>query len=357
VAQQRNGVIEHAGRRFVAPLDASAVVAARTPTISPADLDDGSDTLTLSNVNWAETIRSGRTLDPKTVTSSEITQDIVISEYEYRTSYAPTPTAPVTPEPAPSLIESGELDELPIKRAARPQGKPRKNGKHRISAPPTTLKGGRAALVALAAGAAVAAVAAAASVDKSTTTATAADGTPDLGPGVVTGSTDTDMSAFQRGLNKGSQLAAAEQARENLKRRPLYTSPIPLGVYTFTSGFANRWGSFHGGLDLAAPLGTPIHSATDGVVINAGPASGYGNWIQVRAEDGTVTMYGHMSSSGVLVQKGQHVTAGDVIGLVGNEGFSFGPHVHFEVWKNGTTKIDPMPWLAQHGVRMSAYVG
>ena len=48
MAQQRNGVIEHAGRRFVAPLDASAVVAARTPTISPADLDDGSDTLTLS---------------------------------------------------------------------------------------------------------------------------------------------------------------------------------------------------------------------------------------------------------------------------------------------------------------------
>ena len=68
-------------------------------------------------------------------------------------------------------------------------------------------------------------------------------------------------------------------------------------------------------------------------------------------------MYGHMSSSGVLVQKGQHVNAGDVIALVGNEGFSFGPHVHFEVWKNGTTKIDPMPWLAQHGVRLSAYTG
>ena len=49
--------------------------------------------------------------------------------------------------------------------------------------------------------------------------------------------------------------------------------------------------SGYGGLDLAAPLGTPIHSATDGVVINAGPASGYGNWIQVRADDGTVTMY------------------------------------------------------------------
>lgn len=346
----------------MAPLDASAVVAARTTTVALSDLEDGSDTLTLSSVNWAGTVRSGRTLDPKTVTSSEITQDIAISEYEYRTSYAPAPTAsaptaPVKPQPHPSLIESGEIDELPIKRTARPERKPRKSGKHRISAPPTTLKGGRAALIALAAGAAVAAVATGTTVDKSATTATTADGTPDLGPGVVTGSTDTDMSAFKRGLAKGSQLAAAEEARENLKRRPMYTSPIPMGAYTFTSSFGPRWGSFHGGLDLAAPLGTPIHAVTDGVVINAGPASGYGHWVQVQAADGTVTMYGHMSSSGVLVQKGQHVTAGDVIALVGNEGFSFGPHVHFEVWKNGTTKIDPMPWLAQHGVRMSGYTG
>ncbi len=342
MAQERNGVVEHAGRRFVAPLDASAVVAARAATtLTTSDTDNGFDALGLDRPSWTGTIRSARSLDPGTVSTSEITQDIAIPESEF--------------------VDSVDFEELPFKRRvsqpARKPAKSGKSGKHRISAPPTTLKGGRAALVALAAGAAVAAAAQAAATDTTATTATASDGTPDQGPGVVAGTTEADMTAFTRGLNQGTAIAAAESARENLKRRPLFTSPIPLGAYTFTSSFGSRWGSFHGGLDLAAPLGTPIHAAHDGTVIAAGPASGYGNWVQVRAADGTVTMYGHMSSSGVLVQKGQHVTAGDVIALVGNEGFSFGPHVHFEVWKNGTTKIDPMPWLAQHGVHLSAYTG
>lgn len=352
MAQERNGVIEHAGRRFVAPLDASAVVAARTTTVAPEDFDDEFAAFTLDRPNWTGTVRTGRRLDPATTTASEITQDIATSEYDYRETYQPATALVESGD-----VESGDIDELPIQRTPTPKRKPGKSGKHRVSAPPTSLKGGRAALVALAAGAAVAAAAQATAVDKANTTATTADGAPDQGPGVVTGTTDSDMSAFSRGLGTGTSLATAETARENLKRRPLFTSPIPLGAYSFTSGFGSRWGSFHGGLDMAAPLGTPIHAATDGVVIAAGPASGYGNWVQVKAADGTVTMYGHMSSSGVLVQKGQHVTAGDVIALVGNEGFSFGPHVHFEVWKNGTTKIDPMPWLAQHGVRLSAYTG
>ncbi|WP_301546873.1 M23 family metallopeptidase [Gordonia sp. X0973] len=353
-------MVEHAGRRFVAPLDASAVVAARTSTTAPAndfetdDFDafvfDG-DGWTNSTTSWNATVSRARSLDADAATSSEITQDIAIPESEFRREGRSTASVVESPAVEPEADE----DTAPaVRRAAR---KPGKSGHHRIAAPPTSLKGGRAALVALAAGAAVAAVAQAASSSTSSTTATTADGAPDLGPGVVAGTTDSDMSAFTRGLDQGKNLAAAEAARENLKRRPLFTSPIPLGTYTFTSCFCSRWGTFHGGIDMAAPLGTPIHAATDGTVIAAGPASGYGNWIQVRADDGTVTMYGHMSSSGVLVQKGQHVTAGDVIALVGNEGFSFGPHVHFEVWKDGRTKIDPMPWLAQHGVRMSNYTG
>ena len=137
----------------------------------------------------------------------------------------------------------------------------------------------------------------------------------------------------------------------------MVVSPIKLGVYQLTSAFAPRWGTFHGGIDMAAPLGTPIHAATDGVVVAAEPASGYGHWVQVKAPDGTITMYGHMASSGVLVHEGQKVTAGDVIALVGSEGFSTGPHVHFEVWKNGKTKIDPGVWLASKGVRLSALTG
>ncbi|MFT3899204.1 MAG: M23 family metallopeptidase [Gordonia sp. (in: high G+C Gram-positive bacteria)] len=304
------------------------------------------------------TIRSGRALDPHTATASEITQDIAIPESEFRRE-PKRPAAPTEPVGKVEVVADDAEAPAVLKASVkpRPQAKPGKSGKHRVTAPPTSMKGGRAALIALAAGAAVAAASQALSSDKTATPATAADGTPDKGPGVVAATSDTDMSSFTRGLGKGREIAAAEDARENLKRRPLFTSPIPMGVYSFTSGFGPRWGSFHGGLDLAAPLGTPIHAAHDGVVINAGPASGYGNWVQIKAADGTVTMYGHMSSSGVLVQKGQHVTAGDVIALVGNEGFSFGPHVHFEVWKNGTTKIDPAPWLAAHGVRLSAYTG
>lgn len=303
-------------------------------------------------------------------TRSEITQDIVIPETEFDAYSYDDPRDidgahldTVTLAEAESDGALTALDAKPFRTKPATAGEAtRRRGRHRLAAPPNTLKGGRAALVAMAAGAALAAVAVGTNTDSTTTPTNAANvdpagQTPDLGPGVATASPTKDMDTFTDQLAVGKQLAAAEAARENLLRRPLFISPLPLGQYQFTSTFAMRWGSFHGGIDFAAPLGTPIHAATDGVVIEAGPASGYGNWVQVRAADGTVTMYGHMASSGVLVQKGQHVTAGDVIALVGSEGFSTGPHCHFEVWKNGTTKIDPAPWLAAHGVRMSAYVG
>ncbi|WP_040525067.1 M23 family metallopeptidase [Gordonia effusa] len=309
-------------------------------------------------------------------TTSEITQDILIPESEFSDDLATAthrgslrtthdiPEIPSTYEDDSDFREVG-FEEVDTPRPFRTKSpSPRRGGgKHRITAPPTSLKGGRAALVAIAAGAAVAAATqivatndddapspASAPVDPASTVA-------DTGPGVAPAASGSDMSNFTDQLGVGKTLAAAQQAAENLARRPMFATPIPLGIYQFTSCFCDRWGSFHGGIDMAAPLGTPIHAATDGVVIEAGPASGYGNWVQVKAADGTVTMYGHMASSGVLVQKGQRVTAGDVIALVGSEGFSTGPHLHFEVWKNGTTKIDPMPWLAQHGVRLSNYTG
>jgi murein DD-endopeptidase MepM/ murein hydrolase activator NlpD len=305
-------------------------------------------------------------------TRSEITQDILIPEsefdgYEYDEPFDMEGARPDTF--SLTSTESGELP-LPLSDGEKPfrtrpsSGATRKGGKHRISAPPTALKGGRAALIAMAAGAAVAAVAQVGSADNASAPApsnTANVGTtgqtPDLGPGLAATTPTKDLSTFTDQLAVGEARAAAEAKAEALARRPMFESPIPLGAYDFTSTFAMRWGTFHGGIDLAAPLGTPIHAVTDGVVVEAGPASGYGNWVQIRADDGTITMYGHMSSSGVLVQPGQHVTAGDVIALVGNEGFSTGPHVHFEVWKNGTTKIDPAPWLAQHGVTLSGYTG
>ena len=241
---------------------------------------------------------------------------------------------------------------------------PEPRGRHRLRAPSSALKA-RTALVAMAAGAGAFALSGS-GAQQSTPTAEppapdvtlAAAGTgTDLGPGIAASTPESDMSVFDDQLPQGAKLAKAKAAAREAKLRPEVASPIPLGVYDLTSAFAPRWGAFHGGIDLAAPLGTPIHAATDGVVVEAGPASGYGNWVQIKAPDGTITMYGHMSSSGVHVSKGQHVTAGDTIAVVGSEGFSTGPHVHFEVWKGGKMKIDPAVWLAAKGVRLSALHG
>lgn len=116
----------------------------------------------------------------------------------------------------------------------------------------------------------------------------------------------------------------------------------------FTSGFGPRWGRMHNGIDIANGIGTPIYSVMDGTVINAGPAQGFGKWVRVRHDDGTVTVYGHVHSFNVSV--GQRVTAGQQIAEMGNEGQSTGPHLHFEVRPGGGDAIDPVPWLAARGI-------
>lgn len=119
---------------------------------------------------------------------------------------------------------------------------------------------------------------------------------------------------------------------------------------TYTSGFEVRWGTMHKGIDLAAPLGTPIVAAQKGTVIDAGPASGFGNWVRIKHDDGTITVYGHMQTIDVTV--GQQVTAGQKIAGVGSEGFSTGPHCHFEVYPDGVNAIDPVGWLADRGINV-----
>ncbi|WP_145237708.1 M23 family metallopeptidase [Prescottella equi] len=120
---------------------------------------------------------------------------------------------------------------------------------------------------------------------------------------------------------------------------------------TLTSDFGPRWGSHHGGLDIAAPIGTPVYAAADGVVVDAGPASGFGLWVRVKHDDGTTTVYGHVNDYQVNV--GQHVVAGQQIATVGNRGQSTGPHLHFEVWSPGGAKIDPSSWLEERGVAVT----
>jgi murein DD-endopeptidase MepM/ murein hydrolase activator NlpD len=136
--------------------------------------------------------------------------------------------------------------------------------------------------------------------------------------------------------------AAAEAARPK--------AVLPVSGARLTSGYGARWGSLHAGIDLAAPMHTPEYAVMDGVVLEAGPASGYGLVVYIQHENGDVTAYGHMDS--ILVEPGQVVRAGDTIALLGNRGQSTGPHLHFEVHAGGLDgqKIDPLPWLRDKGL-------
>jgi murein DD-endopeptidase MepM/ murein hydrolase activator NlpD len=116
-----------------------------------------------------------------------------------------------------------------------------------------------------------------------------------------------------------------------------------------SSPFGQRGGRMHQGQDIAAPIGTPIHAPLAGTVIDAGPASGFGQWVRVRHNDGTVTTYGHVNK--FFVKVGQKVAAGEVIAEVGNRGHSTGPHLHMEVTSPAGRKINPIGWLNSVGVR------
>jgi murein DD-endopeptidase MepM/ murein hydrolase activator NlpD len=100
--------------------------------------------------------------------------------------------------------------------------------------------------------------------------------------------------------------------------------------------------SFHPGIDIAAPTGTPIHAAAAGTVIYAGWMEGYGNLTVIDHGNNLATAYGHQSSIGVSV--GQTVAQGQVIGAVGCTGYCFGPHLHFEVRVNGEP-VNPLNYL------------
>ncbi|WP_241249139.1 M23 family metallopeptidase [Rhodococcus sp. X156] len=119
---------------------------------------------------------------------------------------------------------------------------------------------------------------------------------------------------------------------------------------TYTSGFGERWGSWHYGIDIANKIGTPIVAAHAGKVISAGPASGFGLWVRIQHTDGTITTYGHNDSNKVRV--GDVVKVNDVIAYIGNRGDSTGPHLHFEVRLPNGTRVDPAQWLRARGVRI-----
>lgn len=126
-------------------------------------------------------------------------------------------------------------------------------------------------------------------------------------------------------------------------------SDKPLNQAVFTSSFGERsdpfhhGAAFHPGIDLAAPTGTEVHATADGTVLRAGwNSGGYGNMVELDHGRGIMTRYGHMSK--VLVSAGDHVTRGQVIGLVGSTGRSTGSHLHYEV-RIDNTPVNPIPFM------------
>jgi murein DD-endopeptidase MepM/ murein hydrolase activator NlpD len=97
----------------------------------------------------------------------------------------------------------------------------------------------------------------------------------------------------------------------------------------------------HQGIDFGAGTGTPILAAGDGVVMQAGPWGGYGNWLRIRHSAGWDTGYGHISRYASGIRPGVHVHQGQVVAYVGATGLATGPHLHYEIWKNGE-RVNPI---------------
>ena len=158
---------------------------------------------------------------------------------------------------------------------------------------------------------------------------------------------------------QAAEAAAARQAAARAQSQAVQDAAADAGgqgyvrpaTGTTSSCFGSRWGVTHYGVDIAAPIGTPVYAATSGVVQRAGTATGFGYAVYIRGDDGAVTVYGHVNE--YYVQAGERVDAGEQIAEVGNRGQSTGPHLHFEVHPSGAMyggQIDPVPWLRARGI-------
>ena len=129
-------------------------------------------------------------------------------------------------------------------------------------------------------------------------------------------------------------------------------SLMPVQNSRLTSAFGMRWHPVlggrhpHMGVDLADPVGTPVHATGDGLVGRADWFSGYGLYVQIEHGGQLETRYGHMSRLNVAA--GQFVHRGDVIGYVGATGRTTGPHLHYEVRVNGVA-VNPIPYMQGAG--------
>lgn len=169
-----------------------------------------------------------------------------------------------------------------------------------------------------------------------------------LSPPELTSSLDKLTQEIER---QQERLAALENLLLDRKLNAAVTpSGWPVGGGWVSSVFGVRADPFsghqtvHEGVDIASHLGSPVHAVGDGVVSHSGERAGYGMLVEITHESGLITRYAHTSAT--LVKVGDRVKKGQSIALVGSSGRSTGPHLHFEVVRNGRA-VDPMKYLQQ----------
>ncbi|WP_026099939.1 peptidoglycan DD-metalloendopeptidase family protein [Fortiea contorta] len=171
---------------------------------------------------------------------------------------------------------------------------------------------------------------------------------------VPSGVNASDSLGRMRGTRVSPQLPPLAAVDQYLPRTIDEATPPPStssAAYAWpakgvlTSGFGMRWGRPHKGIDIANAVGTPIYASADGVIEKSGwNNGGYGNLVDIRHPDGSMTRYGHNSK--LLVRAGQQVRQGETIALMGSTGFSTGPHTHFEIHPAGKGAVNPVALLA-----------
>ncbi|MCC0177888.1 peptidoglycan DD-metalloendopeptidase family protein [Waterburya agarophytonicola K14] len=162
--------------------------------------------------------------------------------------------------------------------------------------------------------------------------------------------------ATSTNLEKNQDLDSISQEVVALQLPPLPSSeeylPEAFDGYVWpaqgvlTSGYGWRWGRLHKGIDIAAPVGTPVFAAAAGEVVSAGwNTGGYGYLIELQHLDGSITLYAHNNK--ILVNQGQKIRQGEQIAEMGNTGFSTGSHLHFEIHSKNKSVVNPLALLSR----------
>ncbi len=156
----------------------------------------------------------------------------------------------------------------------------------------------------------------------------------------VTVSDEVIAQPVERIVKVGTAKSTATSEQKIAAKSSGFIVPLPKGSFKVSAYYGD--GRSHKGVDLCAPKGTSIFAVASGTVTYSGWKSGYGYCVDIDHGNGIVTRYGHASS--LCCSKGETVSAGDVIALVGSTGNSTGNHLHFEVKVNGKN-VDPAPYI------------